>query len=581
MTMAIFERVLARSHGQFKQFLILTRHFFQRLFINDIVFFEESMQQKVIAIIAILAVFSGHLSTVLLTKYLWFKDENTSWVEKCYFLLFAMLVMGFVSALEWDIIFPDSRDYSNFMPLPLKVRTIFFSKFASFMLFICLFAAAIASVSTIVFWIHLPRWQSPTLIFSIRFVLTHIVTVFAACISVSFIFAFLIGILMVVLGRRIFNSISVYIRSLMMIALVFLMSFFLIELMDISRVFPSLPALKQGNSQFLYLFPPMWFAGLYETLLGNTDPFFQALANRAVPAIILPLVAFFMISAVGYKTYLKKTGEMKRRKTHLKTIKKGMEAGFNAVFLKNPIQRAVFYFFRNTIKKNNLHRMRLASYIVVAVGIVLILLTAKTTALGSFDSFDKTILSIPFILSFFLVFGIRATSQIPVAIQANWIFKLAEISDKKHYVNGFKKGIIFYAVLPLFVVLYVFYTSLWGWMIALFFCLFGFAVSTLLVEIVFINQRKIPFACTYLPGKGKLHIFWIVYLGSLIAYISIMSSVAYKLLLNPTGFISFSAIFLLLFVSIRLVQNRVFLHDAEIIYEEKPEPILVTLVPEI
>ena len=84
--MEIFDRVLARSKGQTKQFLILTRHFFLRLFINDIVFFEESMQQKIIALIAILAVFSGHLSTVLLSKYLWIRDENLSWAEKCLFI---------------------------------------------------------------------------------------------------------------------------------------------------------------------------------------------------------------------------------------------------------------------------------------------------------------------------------------------------------------------------------------------------------------------------------------------------------------------------------------------------------------
>jgi hypothetical protein len=176
--------------------------------------------------------------------------------------------------------------------------------------------------------------------------------------------------------------------------------------------------------------------------------------------------------------------------------------------------------------------------------------------------------------------GIRATSQIPVSIEANWIFRLVEIVDKKHYLIGFKKGIISFMILPLFVMLFVFYSILWGWMIALFFCLYGFVVSCLLVEIVFINHRKVPFACTYLPGKGKMHIFWIVYLVSLIIYVSIMSSVGYELLLNPTGFFSFFAIALILFIMIRFVQNRVFFQDAYIIYEEEPEPVLLTLVPE-
>jgi len=580
MTASIFERALARSKGQTKQLLILTRHFFLRLFINDFVFFEDSMQQKVIALIAMLAVFSGHLSKALLTKYLWVRDMNTSWVEKGYFLLFAMLVMGFISILEWDLIFPDSRDFSNLVPLPLKVRTMFLSKFTSFFLFVCLFALAITSLSTFVFWIHLPKWQSPTLIFSIRFVLTHIVTVLSACLSISFIFALITGILFTVLGRRIFDLVSVYIRSLMMIALVFLMSFFLFELIDISQIFPSLIDLKENSPLFLYLFPPMWFVGLYETLLGNTDPLFRILANGAVPAVILPLMGFFLISAVSYRKYLGKMREVKKRKVHHFKIQDRSKKIFDAFFLKNPIQRAVFYFFGNTMRKSNFHRMRLASYLVVAVGIVLILLAAKATAQGNIDSFDKTILSIPFILSFFLVLGIRATSQIPVAVDANWIFRLIETIDTRHYVTGFKKGIRFFVLVPLFIVLFVFYTILWGWSFASIFCLFGFTVSILLAEIVFINHRKIPFTCTYLPGEGKMHIFWIVYLVSFISYVSIMSSLAYKLLLKPSSFFPFFAAAFLLFVLVRSIQNLVFPQDARIIYEEEPEPVLLTLMPE-
>jgi len=366
----------------------------------------------------------------------------------------------------------------------------------------------------------------------------------------------------------------------MMIALAFLMSFFLFRIIEIPRLFPSLPALKQNNSLFLYLFPPMWFVGLYETLLGNKDPLFSALAKWAVLAVILPLIAFFLISAIGYRKYLKKMREVKRGKTHLNRMREGLKESFNVLFLKNPVQRAVFYFFGNTIKKSNLHKMRLASYMVVAIGIVLILLASRTTPLRNFDDFDSTVLSIPFVLSFFLVLGIRSTSKIPIAIDANWIFRLREIADKKHYLIGFKKGIVFFMILPLFVVLFVFYVFLWGWMNALFFCLYGFAVSSLAVEIIFIGHRKIPFTCSYLPGKGKMHIFWIVYLASLISYVSIMSLGAYVLLLNPSDFIYFFAIVAILFIIIRFVQNRLLLQKAEIIYEEEPEPVLMTLVPE-
>jgi hypothetical protein len=77
-----------------------------------------------------------------------------------------------------------------------------------------------------------------------------------------------------------------------------------------------------------------------------------------------------------------------------------------------------------------------------------------------------------------------------------------------------------------------------------------------------------------------MHIYWIVYLVSLVSYASIMSFIAYKLLLNTSGFFYFFSIAFVLFVLIRSVQNSVFLQRANIIYEEKPEPVLLTLVPE-
>jgi hypothetical protein len=217
---------------------------------------------------------------------------------------------------------------------------------------------------------------------------------------------------------------------------------------------------------------------------------------------------------------------------------------------------------------------------VVATGIVLIMLTSRKAPLDYFDDFDKTVLSIPFVLSFFLVMGIRATSSIPIAMEANWIFRLSEIRDKKHYLIGFKKAIIFSAVLPLFLSLFVFYTILWGWLIAGLFCLYGFTISVFLVEIVFVNHRKIPFTCSYLPGKGKMHVFWIVYFFAFFAFLSVASSTAYRLLLHPLNFFTFYSTMLILFIMIRSVQNRVLHERAGIIYEEKPEPVLLSLVPE-
>jgi hypothetical protein len=152
--------------------------------------------------------------------------------------------------------------------------------------------------------------------------------------------------------------------------------------------------------------------------------------------------------------------------------------------------------------------------------------------------------------------------------------------DKKHYLIGFKKAIILLMLLPLFVLLFIFYLMLWGWVYALLFCLYGFTISSLLVEIVFVNHHKIPFTCSYLPGKGKMHIYWIVYLFALSFYVSVASSIGLKLLFNPKNFLYFCIMAPTFFTIIRVAQNRFFLPRVDIVYEEVPDPVLLTLMSE-
>ena len=56
-----------------------------------------------------------------------------------FFVLYSMVVMGFVMVLEWDSLFPDRRDYLCLTPLPLGGRTIFFAKLAALIAFLALF----------------------------------------------------------------------------------------------------------------------------------------------------------------------------------------------------------------------------------------------------------------------------------------------------------------------------------------------------------------------------------------------------------------------------------------------------------
>jgi len=573
-----YEKIYKLTRGDVKQILILVRHFFQRLFINDVVFFEEQTKEKVIAILAILAASTAYLSHMLLWKYTWIPDAGTSWVEKCHVIFFIMIIIGFIAVLEWDVIFPDSRDFSNLLPFPVKIRNLFIAKLASLCLFVFFFFLGINSLSTLVFLLYLPQWQSPSLLFSLRFILAHLISFLAAGFFVFFGISLLIGILTSLLGYKIFSRISVFLRSLLIIVFISIMVFFSAGTTGIPAL-SSFLLLKENNSLFLYLFPPMWFTGLYETLLGNNDPMFSALSIFAVFALIISPLAFYLTGVLGYRRYIIKMQEVKKRTAHFIRLKKFFLNLFNSVFLRNHIQRAVFYFFGKTLRKSMFHKMGIASYVATSVAVILIILISGAISIRSLSDVNKTLLSIPLVLSFFLLIGTRTIVNIPTSYEANWIFKLTEGTNKKNYFSGLKKGIFFFMLFPLFLLLFLFYFFLWGWPLAFYHCLFGMIVSLLLMEVLFINYRKIPFVCSYLPGKAKLHLYWIIYIISFLIYAFLMSSIEYKILNSPLNLFIFYAVVLLIIVVLKVSQNHFIYKKLEILYEEKPEPAMVTLIP--
>jgi hypothetical protein len=77
--MVTFEKLVSLFKGDARQFLVLTGHFFNRFFQYDLVAFEEQMKQRLIAVLALLAVLGGHISNSILFKYFFVPDNGVSW----------------------------------------------------------------------------------------------------------------------------------------------------------------------------------------------------------------------------------------------------------------------------------------------------------------------------------------------------------------------------------------------------------------------------------------------------------------------------------------------------------------------
>ncbi len=563
--------------SRFGQFSVLTGHFFHRFFQNDIVDFEDQMKEKVIGGMAFLTVLGVQIANTILLKYPFMEDEGPSWVDKCFFFWVFMLLLGLITVIEWDVIFPDRRDYLNLMPLPITLRTLFLAKSASFFLFIGLFAVAAHAPASFAFGYFLTRFRSDSFLFFIRYMAAHVLAGLAACIFVFFLCVLVQGLLMCLLSYGLYRRVSLVIRFALLTSLVFLLIVSLTASVSIPQSFSNFPAMKESQARFLHAFPPMWFVGLYEYLLGNRDMFFAAKGRLAVGAVAASILAFFGAAALSYARHLKKLSEVRRGRGIFKKTRGRLSRIFDAAFLRNPTQRAIFHFFGQTLSRSTTHRMRLFNYLAISSAIALMMLGSTQLLRSNLTTSSRTILAVPLVMSFILLLGIRTLVNIPASLEANWVFQMTEREPARHYFAGLKKAVFFEALLPLFVLVAVSYRLFWGWRPALAHGLFGLAASLLLLEGLFWRYQKIPFGCTFVPGKAKVHVFWLPYVFGFLIWVSFLGLLERYLLSHPRYFPHYFIACGIIIAASRLYQNRFLYRRLAIVYHEEPEPVMITL----
>ena len=487
----------------------------------------------------------------------------------------SILLLGLVSIFVWVMIFLDRQDFLNLMPLPLKPLTVFSAKFASLVMFAGLFAIGINSLSSIVFAMFLGQAKYYGFFPAFLLFLTHLLVMFLAGAFIFFALGFIVGFFNILLRGKIFQRISDLLRFGLIVAHIFVLYFFLIDTHFIQKQFESFKALQGSPTSLMMNFPPLWFTGLYEVLQGNRQPFFHQLAWRAILALVIAVAAFFLITLISYSRYLKKISPEGAKHYRPSILRRLAEPVLNLTILRQPAERAVFWFYGSSLARSRLHRTRILSYLGVGFGVSLIMFVSTGKLFWKAQA--GNMLSLPLVLSFFLVLGIRDATNIPLNFEANWIFKIAESPRRWPYFSALRKSIFFFALIPLYLLLFVFYGFIWNWDTSGVHCLYDLALAVLLVEALFFQHRKFPFACSYLPGKSKLYIFWLVYVLLFLGYVFIPRWIEPYFLARPSRLLGFYGVIILIIAGLWLYHRYFFYEKNEILYEDNPEPALLEL----
>ncbi len=549
----------------------LTAHFFAGFLENDLLMTADTGMQSALAhavgLIAVPSVFYCLFAIFKYATVYYPTREVLTWPDKVLFLSCTMILTGLVTVVEWDALFLDRRDYQILVPLPLTVRLLFFAKLAAVILLLVIFWAA-ANLGAALLFPAVVLTMNQSSVDYARYVGAHVLTTFAASAFVFLLLTGTQGVLLNLLNPKWFRRASVYVQLVVALVLVF-------AFLSTPRMLLSVVDWVRGDSRWLHVLPPLWFFGLYEVLLGSRNPQFGQLADLAVEVLVGSAMMAAIAYAASYRRHAAKALEsLEPKRSGSGFGARGATRVFDRFILSHPLERACFHFVRLTLSRSRLHRLLLATS--VGVGFALVLGEA-TLLLERSPRPTPAFLSVQLVLSFFALSGMRFAFTIPAELRANWAFQAAEPEESGRCRSGVRKAMLVFGVCPVLLGLLPFHVLIWGWPVAAVHLLYGALLSAMLAEALLFRFEKIPFTCSYLPGKANLKLLWPVYLMAYTTYAYTMSAVECRLLTHPGLFVIFVVVGAAVLLVLARYGKRQFGPEFRFLFDDQPEPAVRTL----
>jgi len=247
--------------------------------------------------------------------------------------------------------------------------------------------------------------------------------------------------------------------------------------------------------------PSCWFLGLCQSLSlrGRASPVLVELSRLAIPGVAAVVGVALCAYAVGYQRHFVRIAEIADTTSSVR-VSRTSRLGLllDRLLLRTPFQRGCFRFVCRTLLRSEAHRL-----VLTAVG-GLSLVLASQALMDAFENakswraaaLSPDALSIPFILSFLVIVGLRFVFELPAELRSNWIFQLMLDQDGEE-CEPLARKVMLILVLPwLLAITFPVYAYLAGWVVAGLHTLLVTAWAVLLTNIVLIRFRKLPFTCT-------------------------------------------------------------------------------------
>jgi hypothetical protein len=177
-------------------------------------------------------------------------------------------------------------------------------------------------------------------------------------------------------------------------------------------------------------------------------------------------------------------------------------------------------------------------------------------------------LTIPFILGYAILVGIRFAFEIPLDLRANWIFRLWLDADRHDARSVARRVLLLFSLSWMAPLILVSTLAFWGWMTALLHTAIWCASTVVLVEILLVRFRKMPFTCAYPSFQSHSPLIVVGYLFGFYVFKSWVPQFDQWSLLSPINAVWFILLLGGVFASLYWYRNQMLDMDKRLTFED-------------
>ena len=497
-------------------FRTLVRHFVAASLAPDVLteIGVDYLRRLLFGVLAVLLVLGSFMPRVFFHKYTMLAGQvgNDAYLralqsDTLFMIALPMVLIGLATVIAGPMLFPDETDYRVLTPLPISRATLFGAKLVAVIVVVGMAIIAVNAVAT--FWFPIAvagrKAQHPLL----PRIVAHAIAATAGSIFMCVAVMAVQGLMIVAMPEAWQRRVSVFVQAAIGVGL-------LLSLPLISRLSGMDVTAATVTRDPLQWLPASWFLGVeWWWLDGAQAGGYAAAAWIALIATLSAAAIVMVCYAALYRSAERLAGMSGADRRTMK--RPGGLARLVAPRMV-PQTLAVCSFIVAGLGRSRLHQfvfaLALAGGVALLISRIVAVIEGATPFASRPGAAVEAAIAAPLIVALTWALSLRAAYRWPLDRGAAWIFRITEEpATRSAMLNGAMWGVAGGAWVSAMIAGIALQPRLLGgatW-IALFLVTL---VIMALSEFLMLEWRRVPFACTYLPGTRVLA----YHLGALFAY---------------------------------------------------------------